>query len=111
MNVALEEPAGIATLAGTVAAPVLLLERVTVMFAAATPVKVTVPVELVPPITLVGLRESVESDGALIESVAARLVPLARAEIDDVVLTVTGTVVTVSVAVRLPAATLIAAGT
>ena len=65
VNVALVDPAGIVTLAGTVAALVLLLESVT----AAPPdgaaaVSVAVPVAFaIPPVTFVGEIESDESVG------------------------------------------------
>jgi hypothetical protein len=56
VKVAVVAPAGTVTVAGTVAAAVLLLERVTVAPpVGAGPVKVTVPVDDVPPITEVGL--------------------------------------------------------
>lgn len=106
-----DEPAGTVTVAGTVAAAVLLLERLITTFTAARPVRVTVPTELVPPRTLVGFSESVESAGARTVNVAFRLTPLAKAEMDEVVLLATGVVVTVKVAVRLPAATVILDGT
>ena len=62
MNVALLAPAATVTLAGTVAVDVLLLERET----AAPPLgaaalSVTVPVEVYPPVTLVGLSATDES--------------------------------------------------
>jgi len=49
-------PAGTVTLLGTVAAEVLLLERLTVVAELAAADKVTVPCELEPPLTLVGFR-------------------------------------------------------
>jgi hypothetical protein len=59
VNVAVEDPAGTVTVAGTVAALVLLLDRFTVMPAPlAAPVRVTVPVDVVPPRTLVGLSDT-----------------------------------------------------
>ena len=63
VNVALVAPAGTVTLAGTLAAAVLLLESVTSAPPdGAGPLNVTVPVEdCVPPITLVGLSVSDES--------------------------------------------------
>lgn len=52
-------PAGTTTLAGTVATPVLLLERlITTPPAGAGPLSVTVPVEVDPPLTLAGLSLS-----------------------------------------------------
>jgi hypothetical protein len=56
LKVALDSPAAIVTLAGTWAAVVLLLERVTTAPpAGAVPLKVTVPVDPLPPTTLTGL--------------------------------------------------------
>jgi hypothetical protein len=53
------------TLDGTVATPVLLLDRVTeIPFAGAGPFKVTVPVEGVPPLTVEGLRVRDVTPGA-----------------------------------------------
>jgi hypothetical protein len=81
VNAALVEPAATVTLAGTVATFVLLLESVTAAPpAGATPLKVTVPCEDTPPVTLVGLRASDASVTAPVEpgvtvSVAVRLVP------------------------------------
>ena len=55
-------PAGIVTEAGVVAAEALLLLRVTVTPPlGAAPLKVTVPVEEPPPVTLLGLKETDES--------------------------------------------------
>ena len=63
-------PAEIVTLDGTVATDVLPLWSVTVVPPeGAAPLRVTVPVELFPPVTLVGLRVSEESvnDGLMIK--------------------------------------------
>jgi hypothetical protein len=71
-------PARTVTLAGTVAAAVLLLERVTT----APPVgaallRVTVPLELFPPTTVVGLRETEDTVTAGVTvRVAVRVVPV-----------------------------------
>src|SRR5439155_8079410 len=65
VKVALAAPAGTVTLAGTVAAAVLLLASVTPMPpAGAGPLRVTVPVEEVPAFTVVGLSVSAESVAA-----------------------------------------------
>ena len=57
VNVAVVAPATTVTLAGTCAAAVLLLDRVTTAPpAGARPFSVTVPVDEVPPITVLGLR-------------------------------------------------------
>ena len=63
MNVALVAPAATVTLEGTLAAVVLLLERVTCAPpVGAGPLSVTVPVEEFPPVTLVGFSESEERE-------------------------------------------------
>ncbi len=69
VNVALVAPAATVTLDGTLAAVVLLLESVTTAPPdGAAPLKVTVPVEEFPPVTLVGFSESDEREtGAGVE--------------------------------------------
>ena len=62
-NVALVAPGATVTLESTVAAVVLLLESTTCTPPeGAGPLNVTVPVEEFPPVTLVGLSESEESE-------------------------------------------------
>ena len=74
-NVAVVEPAGTVTLAGTVAVEVRLLESVTTIPpAGAGPVSVTVPVDGLPPCTLLGLRVRADIVGALTVKVACRVV-------------------------------------
>ena len=63
VNVADCEPAGMITLAGTVARVVLVLDSVMVRLTAVTPLRVTVPVELVPPFTVDGLNVKDANDG------------------------------------------------
>src|SRR5438093_115246 len=64
MTVPLVLPAGTVTLAGTVAPPVLLLDRLTTAPPlGAGALSVTVPVEELPPVTLDGLRLREESVG------------------------------------------------
>ena len=70
-------PAGTVTLAGTPAADVLLLERVTATPpAGAAPLRVTVPVEGLPPVTVVGFRETKDrvTAGVTVKA-AVRVVP------------------------------------
>ena len=65
MKVAVVPPPGTVTLAGTVAAPVLLLDSdTTAPPLGAGPLSVTVPLDELPPVTLDGLRLSEESVGA-----------------------------------------------
>ena len=77
MKVAVLAPAATRTLAGTVAAGMLLLERVTVAPApvGAGPVSVTVPVDVLPPITVVGLRVRVDNVGGFTERMAVFVTP------------------------------------
>ena len=64
VNVALLTPAATVTLAGTVAAAVLSLEsETTAPPLGAGPLRVTVPVEGDPPVTLIGLSAIEESAG------------------------------------------------
>jgi hypothetical protein len=72
VNVTLKEPAGTVTLAGTEATVLLLLVIPTTVPAAETPVKVTVPVDVPPPTTLVGLSDSDDSAAARTVMVAVR---------------------------------------
>ena len=77
VNVALVELAATATLAGTCAAAVLLLVSVTVAPPlGAGPLSVTVPCELVPPTTLLGLRVSEVTVGAVTVRAAVCVDPL-----------------------------------
>ena len=82
MNVVLVVPAATVTLNGTIAAAVLLVESATVAPpAGAGPLNVTVPVEGVPPMTLVGFSVSEETVGGgggagVTVSEAERVAPL-----------------------------------
>ena len=77
LNVAIVEPAETVTLAGTVATFVLLLDSVTTAPAAgAGPFNVTVPVEVVPPRTEVGFRETEVRVAAVTVKFAVRVVLL-----------------------------------
>jgi hypothetical protein len=79
-KVALVAPCATDMLAGTVAAAVLLLDSETASPpAGAADVRVTVPCEELPPVTLVGFTETVDSAagaaGGVTVSVAPRVVP------------------------------------
>jgi hypothetical protein len=79
VKLALVCPAATVTLEGTVATDVLLLLNVTAVEDVGAALRVTVPVELEPPVTLVGLRASELSVtpplGALTVRVAFSVVP------------------------------------
>ena len=76
-NVVLVAPAGTVTLPGTVAAAVLSLDSVTCAPpAGAGPSSVAVPVELLPPVTVVGFTPSEETTGGVTLSVLVRVTPL-----------------------------------
>ena len=78
VNVADVFPAATVTLEGTVATDVLLLLNATVVADVGAALSVTVPVELEPPLTLVGLSVSelsVTPVGAVTVSVAPSVVP------------------------------------
>ncbi len=77
VNVVLALPAGTVTLAGTPATAVLLLVRdTTAPPLGAAPVSVTVPVEVPPPTTLDGLRETELNVGGVTVSVVVLVTPL-----------------------------------
>ena len=111
VNVVLVLPAGTVTDAGTVAAALLLLRAISAPPTAAGPLRVTVPVELLPPSTLVGLRLIALKAGGFTVNVAVRVVEPKIAVIVAAVEAVTGTVVTVKVAVVFPADTVTDEGT
>jgi hypothetical protein len=111
VKLALVDPAGIVTLAGTCATGTLLLCRVTTAPpAGAAPFKVTVPVELFPPTTDVGFLAMEERVGALTVSVVVIVSPYVPDIVTEVFVD-TGLVVIVNVAEVAPAATVTLAGT
>lgn len=114
-KLALVCPADTVTLDGTVATDVLLLESVTLAPPdGAAAVRVTVPVELFRPVTLVGLRvreESVTVDAGLMVSDACWELLPSVAVIVAVVVVVTDVVVTLNLAEVEPAATVTLPGT
>src|SRR5882762_5868226 len=107
VNVALVAPAATVTLDGVLATFVLLLESVTTAPPeGAAPLRVTVPVEEFPPMTLVGFTVSEESGGAGVTVSEADLVtPLYIPEMVTVVDAATALVLIVNVALVAPAAT------
>jgi hypothetical protein len=106
VNVAVELPAATVTEGLTVAGAELDRET-TMPPAGAAPLKVTVPVEDVPPVTLAGFTDTLDkvTAGGVMVSVAVSVTPLYLAVIVAVVDAVTAVVVMVNVAVELPAAT------
>ena len=112
VNVAVVAPAFTVTLAGRVADR-LLLERATVVPpVGAAPVSVMVPVEELPPTTVVGFNEipcSAELGNTV--NAAVLVTPLRMALMVAVTELATAVVVTVNVPVKLPGATVTLAGT
>jgi len=115
VNVALVEPAATVTLAGAVTAAVLLLESdTTAPPLGAAALKVTVPVEELPPTTLVGLTDTADSAGDAgggFTPSAANTVEVPRVAASCTVVPALGKVVIVKLAVVAPAATVTLAGT
>jgi hypothetical protein len=115
VKLALVWPAATVTLAGTVATLGLLLESVTTTPPeGAAPESVTVPVDVLPPLTLVGLSVSEERLTALAGvtvNVACFELLLRVAVITALVVVVTDCVLTVKLALVLPAGTVTLDGT
>jgi hypothetical protein len=89
----------------------LLMRATTAPPAGAGPLSVTVAVEELPPVTVVGLKVAELGTGAFTVRVALCVAVLYVAEIDAVVVLPTTMLVTVNVAVVAPAATVTLAGT
>jgi hypothetical protein len=98
-NVAVVAPVGTVTLGGTVAAALLLESVTTTPPFGATPARVTVPVEELPPTTLAGSSVTEESTVADMESAVVRVVPAYSALIVAEVAEVTPVVLIANVAV------------
>jgi len=111
VNVAEVDPAGTVTVLGTLAFELPLDRLTTVPPGPAAPVRVAVPVEVFPPITVVGESVKLESVAGVMVKLAVDVVPPWVAEITAVVVADTATVVTVNVAVEAPAGTVTVAGT
>jgi hypothetical protein len=108
VNLALVLPAATVTLGATVAAEVLALDKVTTIPPeGALAVRVTVPVELLPPVKLAGFSVNDETLGLELPGftvkLADTLAPPDWAKIGAVQLVVVALVITVKVAVVLPA--------
>jgi hypothetical protein len=112
VNVAVVAAAATVTVAGTVAAAVLLLlSATTAPPDGAGPLRVTVPVDGVPPVTDVGFTPRELTTGGVTVKAPLFVVLLYVAEMFTSVLLATGLVVTVNVPVVSPAATGTLAGT
>src|SRR5687768_2586432 len=116
VNMALVAPAAMVTLAGTVATAGLPLVSVTTAPPlGAALLNVTVPCDVLPPVTLVGFSASEESaagaGGGVTVSMAVRVVPLNVAEMTTELLAVTEAVAMLKLALVAPAATVTLAGT
>ena len=112
VKVAVVAPAATVTDAGTVAAEVLLDESATTKpSAGAALLRVTVPVEVVAPVTVVGFKVRPVRVGAVTARVAVEVAPPPAAEIVAVALVATATDVTVKVAVVAPDGMVTDAGT
>jgi hypothetical protein len=115
VNVALVAPAATVTLAGTVAADALLERDTTAPLLGAGPLRVTVPVEEEPPVTLLGLSVIEESVGGVPAGVTVSVAVFADvpkvavivAEVEEV----TVLLLTVNVALVAPEATVTLEGT
>lgn len=110
-NVAVVAPAERLTDAGTTADASLLDRETTTPPAGAGPVRLTVPVDPVPPATDAGTTDRLERVAALTLRTAFFVVPFAVPEIVAATFVAVGVVVTVKVPVVAPAATVTPAGT
>jgi hypothetical protein len=117
VNVADVAPVAIVTLTGTPATLRLLLESATVVGDGAAALKLTVPVDVDPPGTVVGLSVRLLNTGApgaadgVTVNVALTVLPPADPEIVTAVLAFTAVVVIVNDALEVPAAIVTLAGT
>ncbi|MEO8586712.1 MAG: hypothetical protein ABI584_11165, partial [Acidobacteriota bacterium] len=98
------------TLAGTAAAPLLLVRPTAKPPKGATLERVTVPTDGVPPFTAAGFRERLETTGGLIVRAAVLVSPPAEAVIVAVVRDPTTAVLIVNVAIVAPSATVTVIG-
>ena len=111
VNVADVCPAATVTVPGTIADELLDASAINKPPVGAGPLSVTVPVDDVPPATVVGFNTTDATSGDVTVSDALAVVEKAAAVIVDVASVPTGFVVTVNVAVVCPAAIVTVAGT
>lgn len=111
INVADTFPDGIMMLAGTVAAPMLDDSFTTMPVLGAGPLMLTVPVEFVPPTTLVGLSVRLVNSGGFTVSVVVTLTPLKEAVRVTVFTVATAVVLATKLPVWFPADINTVAGT
>jgi hypothetical protein len=114
VKLALEEPPGTVTLAGTLVAVEFSLSDTTAPPLGAGPLKVTLPVDELPPVTLDGLTETADSDAAGVPSVTlieANWNALSIAAESCTVVAMLGNVVTVKLALVAPPGTVTLLGT
>src|SRR5215472_2890018 len=111
MNVALEDPTGTVMFAGTAALPLLLESVMTIPPSAAGPLNVTVPVDELPLVTLVGFSVREASAGGTTVSELVWVTPLKEAEMLIEVAVATAEVVTANAALDAPSGTVTDAGT
>ena len=111
LNVEDVEPAGIVTVAGTVALVVLDSSFATAPPAGAGPLSATVAVEATPPATVPGCRVKLDNTDGLIAIVVVTEIPFAAAVIVAETWLVWVLVVTLNVVVALPASMVTVAGT
>src|SRR3954465_12322767 len=111
LKVALVAPAGMLTLAGTEAAPLLLESATCAPPAGAGPSSTTVPVTGLPPVMLAWLRLTAETLGGTTVSEALCVPPPNEPEMLTAVDVATALVVTLKLALVAPAGTVTLAGT
>lgn len=111
VNVAVVAPDATVTVAGTVPFAELDARLMTEPPVGAGPLMVTVPVDALPPITVVGDKLSPMSVGGLIVNVPVTDLPLTVAVIVEVVFAATGVALTVKVPLDEPAGTVKLVGT
>lgn len=110
-KVALVDPVGTVTLAGTVALGLVLASATTTPPLGAGPVKVTVPVDEPPPVTLDGSSDSAAKAGGTTVSVLVCVTPFRIAEMVTKVGDATAEVITLNDPLVAPAGTASEAGT